>query len=305
MIFTDHYRALGVTADASPAAIKAAYRALARIHHPDISKASGAEQRFKAVAEAYETLHDPKRREAYDAVRAAGWKEGEETNAPRQAGAAYAGGDDVGDRLREFFRAQFARRQGGPQRGAFAESLFDERGEDVHYALVVGLEESFGGGVRELRLQAPGGDDRSITVQIPKGVVSGTRIRLAGQGRPGGGTQPAGDLFLDVALAQHRLYQVDGRDLTLVLPVAPWEAVLGAEVAVPTLGGMVTATIPAGSRGGQQLRLKGRGLPGEPPGDQYLRLEIALPPAASDKARTLYRELAAESVWDPRALLGG
>ena len=306
MIFTDHYRALGVAPDASPASIKTAYRALARTHHPDISKKPGAEMRFKAVAEAYETLHDPKRRAAYDAVRAAGWKEGEETNAPRQD-EQYASGGDGGDidRFSDLFRAQFARRQGGARRGTFTEGMFDERGEDLHYALAVSLEESFGGGEREFRLQVPGSGDRSITVKIPKGVANGTRIRLHGQGRPGGGTQPAGDLYFDVELAPHPLYQVDGRDLTLALPIAPWEAVLGAQVAVPTLGGTVTATIPAGARGGQKLRLKGRGLPGEPPGDQYLSLGITLPSVASDKAKALYRELAAEAHFDPRAHLGG
>ncbi len=302
MIFSDHYRVLGVAPDASPATIKAAYRTLARTHHPDVSKAAGAEQRFKAVAEAYEALHDPERRAAYDAVRAAGWKEGEETSAPRQ-GRETSGGDggDGLDRFREFFRTRSTR---GPRRGAFAEGMFDERGEDLHYALAVSLEESFSGGEREFQLQTPGTGDRMITVQIPKGVADGTRIRLRGQGRPGGGTQPAGDLYFDVGLAPHRLFQVDGRDLTLLLPITPWEAVLGAEVVVPTLGGSVTATIPAGARGGQKLRLKGRGLPGEPPGDQYLSLGIALPPAASDKAKALYRELAAESGFDPRAHLG-
>lgn len=305
MIFTDHYRVLGVAADASPAIIKAAYRTLARTHHPDISKAAGAEQRFKAVAEAYETLHDPKRRAAYDSVRAAGWKEGEETDAPHQVEASYAGDGASGDldRFRDLFRAQFARRQGGARRG-FDAGMFDERGEDLHYALAVSLEESFGGGEREFQLHAPDSGDRSITVKIPKGVVNGTRIRLHGQGRTGGGTQPAGDLYFDVELAPHRLFQVDGHDLTLALPIAPWEAVLGAEVAVPTLGGTVTATIPAGARGGQKLRLKGRGLPGEPPGDQYLSLSIALPPGASDKAKALYRELAADAGFNPRAQLG-
>jgi curved DNA-binding protein len=303
VIFTDHYRVLGVAPDASSAIIKAAYRTLARAHHPDVSKAAGAEKRFKAVAEAYETLHDPKRRVAYDAVRAAGWKEGEETNATRSGGETYAHDEDGLDRFRDLFRAQSARRQGGARRG-FAAGMFDERGEDVHYALAVSLEESFGGGTREFQMQAPGSGDRSITVKIPKGVVNGTRIRLHGQGRPGGGTQPAGDLYFDVELAPHPVFQVDGHDLTLALPIAPWEAVLGAEVAVPTLGGTVTATIPAGSRGGQKLRLKGRGLPGEPPGDQYLSLGIVVPPGASDKAKALYRELAAESDFAPRAQLG-
>lgn len=307
MIFTDHYRVLGIAADASPTDIKTAYRKLARIHHPDVSKAPGAEQRFKAIAEAYEILHDAKRRVAYDAIRAGGWKEGEETAAPHPGGDPYAGANDCDglDRFRDLFRAQFGRRAHA-QRGGFDDSAFDERGEDVHYALAVSLEESFGGGERELQLQAPrpGGAGRSITVKIPRGVVDGTGIRLHGQGRPGGGAQPAGDLYLDVTLAPHRLFQVSGRDLTLVVPIAPWEAVLGADVAVPTLGGTVTATIPAGARGGQKLRLKGRGLPGEPCGDQYLSLAITLPPAASDKAKALYRELAAEAGFDPRAHLG-
>jgi curved DNA-binding protein len=312
MIFTDHYRVLGIAADASPADIKTAYRKLARAHHPDVSKAPGAEKRFKAIAEAYEALHDTKRRAAFDAIRAGGWKEGEETAAPHPGGDPYAGagadGGDGLDRFRDLFRAQFGRRAHA-QRGSFDDSAFDERGEDVHYALAVSLEESYGGGERELQLQAPrsGGAGRAITVKIPKGVVDGTGIRLHGQGRPGGGAQPAGDLYLDVTLAPHRLFQVDGHDLTLALPIAPWEAVLGAEVAVPTLGGTVTATIPAGAHSGQKLRLRGRGLPGEPPGDQYLILGIALPPSVSDNAKRLYRELAKEAketAFDPRAHLG-
>lgn len=312
MIFTDHYRILDIAADASPADIKTAYRKLARAHHPDVSKTPGAEKRFKAIAEAYETLHDVKRRAAYDAIRAGGWKEGEETAAPHPGGEPYSGGGagDGLDRFRDLFRAQFGRRAGGDaRRGSFDESAFDERGEDVHYALVVSLEESFGGGARELHLPASrsGGAGRAISVTIPKGVVNGTGIRLHGQGLPGGGSQPAGDLYLDVTLALHRLYQVDGHDLTLAVAIAPWEAVLGAEVAVPTLGGPVTATIPAGARSGQKLRLKGRGLPGEPPGDQYLSLGIALPSDVSDAARALYRELAHEAkgtAFEPRAHLG-
>ena len=306
MIYIDHYRVLGVAPDASPAAIKAAYRKLARTHHPDVSKAPGAEQRFKAIAEAYETLHDAPRRTAYDALRAAGWKEGEETAAPHPRDDPSPGGgahdSDALDRFRDMFNARFSRRRGA-QRAHFDDSQFDERGEDIHYALAVSLEESYAGGSRELRLQAAqsGQPDRSLTVKIPTGVVNGTRIRLHGQGLPGGGKQPAGDLYLDVELAPHRLFQVDGHDLTLAVPIAPWEAALGAEVAVPTLGGTVTATIPAGSQSGQKLRLRGRGLPGDPPGDQYLTLGITLPPRLSEAAKALYRELSKEAAFDLRA----
>jgi curved DNA-binding protein len=305
MRFTDHYRVLGLAPDASPAAIKSAYRTLARTHHPDISKAPGAEQRFKQVAEAYETLHDPVRRAAYDAMRGAGWKEGEETGPTRPEGGADVHGGDGLDAFRDLFRRARSGGRGDAGRRGFDADVFDERGEDLHYALAVSLEESYGGGVREFQLQAPGSGGRSITVKIPSGVIDGTRIRLHGQGRPGGGAQPAGDLYFSVELAPHRLYQVDGRDLTLALPIAPWEAVLGAEIAVPTLGGIITVSIPAGAQGGQKLRLKGRGLPGSPPGNQYLSLVIALPSDVSARAKELYRELAAASAFDPRAQLAG
>jgi len=226
-------------------------------------------------------------------------------SAPHPAGGTYADGaaQESADleRFRDLFRAQFARRSGHDAQ----QEVFDDPSEDLHYALGVSLEESFRGGERNLHLQAPrtGGAGRSITVKIPIGVVNGTRIRLQGQGRPGAGSRPAGDLYLDVELAPHRLFQVEGHDLMLDLPIAPWEAVLGAEVAVPTLGGTVTATIPPGAHSGQKLRLRGRGLPGNPPGDQYLTLGITMPPQASEAARKLYRELATESAFDPRANL--
>lgn len=302
MRFTDYYKALGVADSASAADIKAAYRKLARTCHPDIDRRPGAEKRFTAIGAANDVLSDPTKRAEYDLLRGGGWRDGQEMDQPRQQPAAHApDGSDVLDA--DFLDALFSGR--GRRRG-FRAGSFAERGRDSRHPLTVTLEESFHGGQREFQIQGQddGHDLRTITVTIPKGVIQGTGIRLRGQGGTGSQGAPSGDLYLVVDLAPHRLYHVHGRDLALDLPIAPWEAVLGAQVEVPTLGGMVTATIPIGARPDQRLRLKGRGLPGEPPGDLYLDLRLALPDTYSDKAKGLYRELATEAAFDPRKNLG-
>lgn len=319
MKFKDYYRVMAIAPEATADDIKSAYLKLARKYHPDVSKAAGTEKLFTDLVEANEVLKDPVKRTEYDKLRAAGFRDGQEMDAPSPAresrrGRASPDGEEEAY-FRDFFQSQF----GGPApgsgrsgRGGSGRSAYHERGDDMHYKFVVSLEESYHGGERQFTLQTPSFSDngeilsgiRTISVKISKGVIQGTKMRLRGQGHPGITAESNGDLYLEVELAPHHLYRVDGHDLFLDVPITPWEATLGAQVEVPTLGGKVTATIPANAQNGQKLRLKGRGLPGETPGDQYLTLNIALPPTSSDKAKDLYRELAKESTFNPRVALG-
>jgi curved DNA-binding protein len=311
MQFKDYYRLMGISATATPDEIKIAYRKLARKFHPDVNKEPSAQKSFTDVGEANEVLKDPVKRAAYDELRAAGWKEGQEMEvppvrqqAPRQGPTGFGEAGDFSDFFQSFYGHAGSGRSAGSGRAAF-----HERGDDIHATLTVTLEESYRGGERQFTLQngaedAPRAGQRTITVKIPKGVTSGSKVRLRGQGRPGATAELHGDLYLEIELAEHRLFQIDGRDLILDVPLAPWEAVLGARIAVPSLGGTVTATIPSGAQPQQKLRLKGLGLPGDPPGDQYLTLSITVPPTASEKAKALYRELAEESAFDPRRHFG-
>ncbi len=316
MQFKDYYRILGVATEASADEIKTAYRKLARKLHPDVNKAKDAAQRFAELTEANEALKDPERRATYDQVRAGGWRDGQEMDVPhpaRRGPRAYGADPDDDSDVSDFFESVFGRgsstrgRSRGTRRGAF-----HQRGDDIHATLAVTLEQAYRGGERQFSLRAPTRDDdgelvageRTITVKIPAGVTHGSKVRLRGQGQPGTSAELNGDLYLEFELSPHRLYRVEGRDLSLDLPIAPWEAVLGAQIAVPTLGGTVTATIPPGAQSGQKLRLKGRGLPGDPAGDQYLVLMIAVPTVINDQAKALYVELAKESAFNPREKLG-
>ncbi len=317
MEYRDYYKLLGVPRAATADEVKRAYRKLARKYHPDVSKEKNAEARFKEVQEAYEVLKDSEKRAAYDQLGPdfqtgqqfrppPGWGSNFEFRGGR--GGRHAGADPG---FSDFFSSLFgAQTPFGESDGAGGG--FRHRGEDRRARLEVTLEEAFRGGSREFTLQHPevGGDghvalkDRTLRVQIPAGINAGQVIRLAGQGTSGGGGR-AGDLLLEVAILPHRLYQLEGRDVTLELPVAPWEAALGATVSTPTLGGAVELRVPAGARAGQRLRLRGRGLPGEPAGDQYVALKIVLPPADTPRARELYETLSRELPFDPRAELTG
>jgi len=317
MEFKDYYRTLGIERDASPDEVKRAYRRLARKFHPDVSKESDAEARFKEVGEAYEVLKDPEKRKAYDRF-GADWKAGQEFRPPPdwQGDFDFSGGGftDAGE-FSDFFESLFGRAAGGRSdraaRGTHVHMRM--RGEDIHAKVAISIEDAYNGTTRNLSLQAPELDasghvvmrNRSLNVRIPRGVTEGQRIRLAGQGGPGLGGAPAGDLYLEVAFEPHRLYRLDGRDVYVELPIAPWEAALGRAVPVPTLGGAVELKIPAGSQSGAKLRLRGRGLPGNPAGDQYAVLEIMVPRAQDEKARALYEQMERELAFDPRAGLAG
>jgi curved DNA-binding protein len=310
--FKDYYKVMGVARDATETQIKQAYRKLARKYHPDVSKEKDAEARFKEVGEAYEVLKSAEKRAAYDQL-GQGHAPGQEFRPPPDWGAGFefagAGGrdSDHSDFFESLFGAQ-ARAGARGGRGAFHPG----RGEDHHAKVLLDLDATLYGGSRQLTLRVPeiDGDgrlaskERVLNVQVPKGILPGQHIRLAGQGeRPVGEATP-GDLFIEVEFQPHALYRIDGRDLYLDLPVAPWEAALGATVKTPTPTGTVDLKIPAAAHAGSKLRLKGRGIPASPPGDFYVVLQIALPAANDDKAKAAYAALAAALPFNPRASLG-
>ncbi len=312
MDYKDYYKILDVKRDATQDEIKRAYRKLARKYHPDISKASDAATRFKEVNEANEVLKDPKKRKAYDRL-GSNWQSGQEFRPPPDWGTAsdFGGSFNTGGAgaFSDFFETLFGQaRQGGAGRGR----TFSMRGEDQQAKVVIGIEDAYHGTTQTLTLQkpqaGPGGQvhmrEQRLDVKIPKGIRPGQRIRLASQGAPGHGDAPAGDLYLEVAFRPHPYYRVEGANLYVDLPVAPWEAVLGAKVNIPTPDGMVTLTIPPDSKQGSKLRLKGRGLPSKDKGDLYAVLNIALPPAKTEVEKALYEQMAQEMDFNPRAHLG-
>ncbi len=312
MDFKDYYKILGVPREASQDDIKRAYRKLARKYHPDVSKESDAEARFKEVGEAYEVLKDPDKRAAYDRLGAQ-WQPGQEFRPPPDwdQGFEFRGGGFTDARgFSDFFETLFGR---PPHGGGFTQGAhFRTQGEDHYAKLPVSLEEAYQGGLRTLTLQIPEVDaqgqvinrTRTLNVKIPAGITEGQRIRLAGQGSPGFGGGPSGDIFLEVRLLPHPLFRAENRDIYLDLPITPWEAALGRTVTVPTLGGKVELKIPPGSQSGKKLRLKGRGLPGKPAGDQYVVLRMVTPAADTPAAKAFYQQMARDMPLNPRAELG-
>jgi curved DNA-binding protein len=296
--YKDYYKIMGVARDASADEIKRAYRRLARKYHPDVSKEKDAEAHFKEIGEAYEVLRDPEKRAAYDALGTR--RPGEEFRPPPDWRFDYGDAADAGVHS-DFFEQLF----GGLGRGR---GSFRSRGFDTTGQVEITLEEAFRGTERRLALQRMQVDERGraqpatqqINVRIPAGVVDGQQIRVASQGQPGVGGGPAGDLFLEVRLLPHRWFRADGRDIYLDLPVTPWEAALGETVRVPTLGGKVDLKLPKGSQTDRQLRLRGRGLPGNPPGDQLVVLKIMTPAPRTPADEALYKQMAATLAMDPR-----
>ena len=315
----DFYETLGVPRGASAEEIQRAYRKLARTYHPDVNKDPGAEERFKDISEAYDVLSDPDQRRRYDAfgadfrqvppdvepetwarARAGAGAGGARGGRPRARGGGGpaedvwfqpAGGPDID--LEELFGGMFGGRRGGgwgPVPGA-----------DQEAEIELSVEDAYAGGRRTMTLSGPDGD-RTLTVNIPPGVTDGQRIRLAGQGGRGGEGAAAGDLYLVVRLRPHPRYRLDGRDITVDLPLAPWEAALGASVAIDTPGGEAKVKVPPGTSSGRRLRLRGRGLPNPrgTPGDLYAEAKIVVPPRLSDAQRRLFEQLAAASNFDPR-----
>ena len=312
MEFKDYYKVMGVARDATEAQIKQAYRKLARKYHPDVSKEKDAEARFKEVGEAYEVLKSAEKRAAYDQL-GQGPRAGEDFRPPPDWGAGFefsgAGGNDAA--YSDFFESLFGA-QGRPGARAPHSAFRPGRGEDHHAKVMLDLDATLQGGTRQLSLRVPDIDadgrlvskERVLNVQVPKGILAGQSIRLGGQGAPARGAGTPGDLFIEVEFQPHSLYRIDGRDLYLDLPVAPWEAALGTTVKTPTPTGTVDLKIPAASHAGSKMRLRGRGIPAAPPGDFYVILQIALPPANDDKAKAAYAAFAAAQPFNPRANFG-
>jgi curved DNA-binding protein len=312
MKYKDYYATLGVARDADEAAIKSAYRKLARKYHPDVSTEKDAEARFKEVSEAYETLRDPEKRAAYDELGT--HPQGQEFRPPPDWGSAFgatgAGGGasfddiDLADLFAGLGRARGARNANAPIPG-----------RDYEAAVRIPFDAAFNGTELELDLGGATIDDegvlrrvsRPVKVRIPRGVVDGQRLRVPGKGGEGLRGGPPGDLYLDIRVDDHPLFRVDGVDIHVDLPLAPWEAALGATVKLPTPAGAVDLKVPPGARAGQKLRLKGRGV-ARPSGngDLYAVVTIVMPTVIDARARELYAELAkASTTFDPRPQFGG
>ncbi|HEX5420567.1 MAG TPA: DnaJ C-terminal domain-containing protein [Gammaproteobacteria bacterium] len=316
MEFKDYYAVMGLGREAGQDEIKRAYRKLARKYHPDVSKEPDAEARFKELGEAYEVLKDPEKRAAYDQL-GANWKAGQDFRPPPDwdQGFEFHGGGFTGadtGQFSDFFESLFGRGFARAGSAGAGRGGFHMRGQDTHAKMLIDAEDAYQGATRALTLKHTemGADGRprivehALNVRIPKGVRPGQHIRLAGQGEAGIGGGGAGDLYLEVEFRPHSLYKVEGRDVYLDLPVAPWEAALGATVKAPTPTGPVELRVPPGSAAGRKLRLKGRGIPGEPAGDLYVVLQIALPSAESEAVKTAYRDLERAAPFNPRARLG-
>ena len=326
MEFKDYYAVMGVDKSATPEDIKRAHRKLARKFHPDVSKENNAEARFKELAEAYDVLKDPEKRAAYDQL-GANYKAGQDFQPPpdwansRGDGGKFAQGfgDGADHDHSAFFEALFrgvGRGQGSNQAGGnssarqSSDDAFDMHGQDQHAKIQIEIEDSYRGATRSLQLQAqnarsngqPQFTHRTIEFVVPKGIRAGQHIRLAAQGGPGIGRGSPGDLYLDVEILPHPIYRTDGYDVLMDLPVAPWEAALGADVVAPTPTGLVEIKIPAGSNAGRKLRVKGRGLPGKTPGDFYFVLKVTQPAATVDAEKKAYADLqTAFKTFNPRA----
>lgn len=295
MEYKDYYQTLGLEKSASADEIKKAYRKLVRKYHPDLSKEADADRKTKELNEAYAVLGDAEKRAAYDQLGRQ-YHAGQQFKPPPDWDAGIDGSDLFADLFAHL---------GGRRRGSFR-----MRGEDIHASIVIDLADAYHGAVRSISLRTaqPGGrgqaNERTLNVNIPPGVTQGQQLRLTGQGQSGSGGAPAGDLYLEIQFKPEARYQVEGRDVFEKVPVAPWEAVLGAQIDVPTPSGPVTVTVPEQSQSGRKLRLRGRGLPGKPPGDLYLLLEVVLPPAKTGRARELYEMMAREMAFDPRQKMG-
>ena len=321
--FRDYYETLGVPRDASEDEIRRAHRRLARRYHPDVNKEPGAEDRFKEVSEAYDVLRDPERRRLYDRF-GQNWRAGQNVDpsdfrdfggfggfgggrgrgasAPEEdlrfdfGGAGFEGAD-VSDFFEQLFGARTGR-AGTRSRGQGRATGFDgfvTRGNDQEATLELSLEDAVRGGSQRITL----GDERDYEVTIPRGVRDGQRIRLAGEGGQG---DPPGDLFLRVRIRPHPRFRLDGKDVLVDLPVAPWEAVLGAEVEVPAPRGSVRLRVPPGSSSGRRMRLRGEGMP-DPQGDDgdlYAVVKIVVPRRSTREERELFERLAEVSRFDPR-----
>lgn len=313
MKFKDYYEILGVSETASQDEIKRAYRKKARLYHPDVSTENNAEEKFKEVNEAHEALRDEKRRAEYDQLKKYGYRNGDDFQQPPNWNGggggfnpgSFGGGAEFGD----FFESIFGSATGGGfgrngQPAGFGQSgqrRRPQQGDDIKLKVMVALENAYKGGKTNLKIPPGAGQaSKTLSVKIPAGVVDAQHLRLRSQGRPGLNGGPAGDLILTIQLKKHKHFQFHGADITLDLPITPRESVTGLKLGVPTLGGEVAMVIPANTQSGTRLRLRGRGLPASPAGDQYVVVQIRVPDDLSSEALDLLEQFDEETQANPR-----
>jgi curved DNA-binding protein len=322
MEYRDYYEIMGVPRDASQDDIKKAYRKLARKHHPDVSDSADAEEQFKQLGEAYQVLKDPEKREAYDQL-GSNWQAGQDFHPPPGwqessgfggsgfegfGGAPGGGSARYSDFFEDLFGGGFSHEAGA---GGFRGN-FQADGQDQHVRILIDIRDSYLGATRSLQLQVQelGDDDRlvsrqrTLNVKIPKGIRAGQQIRLKGQGGQALGEGRSGDLYLEVEFQADDYFEVEGKDVYLNLPVAPWEAALGGKVKVPLPGGGIDLKIPSNSTRGRKLRVRGKGLPGKEPGDLFVILDVVFPPADSEAGKKIYQDMQREMSFDPRTGMG-
>lgn len=313
MEFKDYYKILGVGTDADLKAIKTAYRKLARKYHPDVSTETDAAERFKEVAEAYEVLGDEKKRAEYDEIRKYGGRQQRSGSGGFSSADGFSGarsGSYSEQDFSDFFSSIFGQR--GQRASGFEDpSGFRSRGRDIEVEMPIFLEDTLAEESKQIKYNLPHYDahgqrlediTKTLKIRIPKGVADGERIRLKGQGAPGLGDGPAGDLYLRVRLVPHPLFDVEAHNLLTTVPLAPWEAALGGKITVPTLQGKIQLTIPPNSQSGQRLRIKGRGLPMKSGnGDLFAVLKVVMPPSTDEATKKLWQQLAEQQAdFDPR-----
>ncbi|SIS60200.1 DnaJ C-terminal domain-containing protein [Neptunomonas antarctica] len=310
MEFKDYYKILGVAHDADAKSIKTAYRKLARKYHPDVNPEEGAEEKFKEVAGAYEVLKNAERRAEYDEMRRYGGPHGKGSETPsgrQRGGSASSGNGQFEGDFSDFFNSAFGNRSGGFQ-GYSDFQQTAARGQDVEVEMPVFLEELLSDVPKPIEYRMPAIENgqvtevkKSLKVKIPKGVSDGERIRLKGQGAPGPGDAPNGDLYLHIRLIPHPMFDVEGHNLLITVPIAPWEAALGAKVTLATLTGKISLSVPPNSQSGQKLRIKGKGLPMKNgTGDLYVIFKIVIPKYTNEESKALWQSLSDISAFDPR-----